>query len=114
MRLTRTLLSVLIALAVALGPVAAAKAAAHGSNTASMTDCDKAAKTMSTPAGDGCCCDSKMGCPSSQCLLKCFKIVGAAPASQHLLHIRLAHVRPADPVRPPDWLDQPRPPPPRV
>lgn len=77
-----------------------------------MPDCHKMAKK---PGKTGCpCCDTNSACTPDLCFYKCVKILGASDvpgAAPLLVALRL---RPAQPERPPDWLDGPQPPPPRA
>ena len=137
----RTMLGVILALSVALGPVGVTLAfatgagphPAHGAHamhheieaateTASMAgapdsgmaDCDHAVPSNSK---SGChCCDKTSNCPDqAACLMKCCSMVlGTLKTLDKTTLPRLAHVRPADPLRPPDWTSAPPAPPPRT
>jgi hypothetical protein len=114
----RTVLAVLIAISLALGPGASAFAVAHESDMAAMVpnaempDCHKA---MGGTTGTGCkCCDTKSKCPDqATCLLKCFKVIGAITSPAKTARLVRVRYRPSEPEKPPNWARTPPFPPPR-
>lgn len=132
MSLLRAILSVLVAVAIVLAPMAAAWAGGatglgaamsypvsqsidgQDSGTASpMEDC---ASMMKGAAGsDDCpCCDKDKACPPQLCMAKCFQFLGLVHKSRPVVRLVTAQFRPTKPEHPPDWSDQPQPPPPRT
>lgn len=125
MKRLRTIVAVLIALAIAVSPmgsvsartVAPASQATHAVDAANMaamevTDC---AKMMHEDTKHDCpCCDTDKACSPDLCLLKCFKVFGQIDAPQVVSALNALRLHPGDPQRPPDWADSPQPPPPRV
>ena len=132
LHLYRAILSVLVAVAIVLAPAASAWAGGargmglvmshtaadtvegEGSVTAApMEDC---ASMMKGAAGtDDCpCCDKDKSCPSQFCMAKCFQFLGLAQQSVLVTGVVTALFRPTAPAHPPDWSDQPQPPPPRT
>ena len=137
MRMLRTMIAVVLAVSVACGPVwvmlafatGAGAHTAHGTHAmhhdieaasmagepdSAMADCDRAAPASSN---SGChCCDKSSKCPDqASCLTKCCaKVLGTLETLPKVGQPRLAHVRPADPLRPPDWTSAPPAPPPRT
>lgn len=127
MKRLRTIVAVLIALAMAVAPMGSASAsmrtvapASHAAHVAEapdtaamdMTGCEKTIQQSGT--GDCACCDTKSACPPELCLFKCFKVFSGivTPAAVRVLtSLRLV---PGEPHRPPDWIDSPQPPPPRT
>jgi hypothetical protein len=108
MALWRTLLAALIALAVTVAPVAAALSPTAASGKAAMTDCHGKAQ----PACPD--CDSKIKkakCPGDGS--KCCKLVGTIHAAAGVIRHAGLLYNPIEPPRPPGWLQQPQPPPPR-
>jgi hypothetical protein len=103
----RTILAGLIALAVALAPVASALAAGHVLAMAAMQDCHGQA------TDDPGCCDTKAKCPDT-CGVTCCKLVGVISALSVFEEPAAEPVRVADHEKPPDWQLRPRPPPPRT
>jgi hypothetical protein len=131
----RTILAILIAMALSLAPVTSAWASASMHANAretvlavappedAMSDCMKAMQSMidsthGVAEKDCPCCDtsSKAACPEMMaCLAKC-GITAIAALSSGLATLRLVirHDRPADPQKPPDWLHRPPAPPPKA
>ncbi len=103
----RIILAGLIALAVALAPVASALAAFHALAMPAMEDCQGQA------TDDPGCCDSKAKC-SDACGITCCQLIGVIGALPVLHEPAAVPVRSADHHRPPDWKLPPRPPPPRT
>lgn len=133
MHLFRSMLSVLVAVAIVLAPLSAAWAGgakgmgttatvhptshsveAKGSVAASpMEDC--ASMMKGAASTDDCpCCDKDKACPPQLCLAKCFQLLGLAQQSLPVARLATAQFRPTAPAHPPDWSDQPQPPPPRT
>lgn len=78
-----------------------------------MEDC--ASMMNDTSSKDDCpCCAKDKACPPEFCMAKCFQFVGIAQQSRALASLVNAHLRPTEPAHPPDWSDQPQPPPPRT
>ena len=132
MRLYRAILSTLVAVAIVFAPMTAAwaggakgmgAAMAHtvadategeaGVAASPMEDC---ASMMKVAAGtDDCpCCDEDKACPPQLCMAKCFQFLGLVQQSRPIVRLVTTHYRPTTPAHPPDWLDQPQPPPPRT
>ena len=94
------------------------KAIVHGvmthhddSDMPEMPDCHKAKSTTA----DCSCCDTKSKCPSdSACMWKCGKVLGAVMMPARVIAFGVAHEHPAEPDKPPGWLNQPPAPPPRI
>lgn len=104
MRIVRSILAALLALSLAVVPIAAATAMPHAS---------KVEMAMSTSGGDCPCCNASHKCPSDTCILKCYM----GPA---LFVARMLPVQPLRPILTPTRASQlspfaPRPelPPPR-
>lgn len=122
MFLLRVILALLITLSLATAPMAAAMAqgpARHEMPVASddMGDCAKMMGQMADQSGsksDCPCCDTKSACPPDLCLTKCFKVFRATLAPDAIRAMVAITLRPAEPVRPPDWSYGPQPPPPRT
>lgn len=123
MFLLRALLALLITLSLATAPMAAAMAQGQARHEMPATsgDMDDCAKMMMAQKGDqtgsksDCpCCDTKNACPPELCLTKCFKVFRATLAPDAVLTLVSMTLRPAEPVRPPDWSFGPQPPPPRT
>ncbi len=128
----RTMVSVFVAIAIAFAPMAAAWAragigselamphaashavASEGTEAASpMEDC----ASMMTGAASTCdcpCCDDGKACSPQLCQAKCFKLHGLAQHSWRLARSATSLFRPTPPAHPPDWSDEPQPPPPRT
>jgi len=105
MPLHRTILAVIVALAVAIAPIASGLAVATVSEMPAMVDCH------GKSAPDHSCCD-KAKCPDG-CGVKCCKLIGVITEMPVVSGVwSAAHVA-ADPQKPPDWRLRPRPPPPR-
>jgi len=129
LHLYRTMLSALIAVAILFAPMTAAwaggakgkgAAMAHtpphlveGKDVATtMEDC--ASMMKGTASTDDCpCCDEDKSCPPQLCMAKCFQFLGLAQQLRPVVHLVTALLRPTAPAHPPDWSDQPQPPPPR-
>lgn len=130
--LLRTILSVLVAVAIVLAPMAGAwaggatgsgviiaHAASHsgdGVDAAVMDATEDCASTMKGEANpDSCpCCDADKACPPQLCMAKCFQLFGIAEQSASVVRLVTAMLRPSALAHPPDWADQPQPPPPRT
>ena len=127
MRLTRIIFTFLIAISLALAPVAFAHAVVHDSSMPAvsadtetgmdmpgmdMADCHKA--RGSTPNNECTCCDTTSKCPDqATCMMKCCKALGAVRSAARIVSLVLFHYRPADPEKPPNWVNAPPAPPPR-
>lgn len=132
MHLNRTMLSILVAVAIVFAPVASAWAvgakgngglaaytashAVDGRDTAAAGTMEDCASMMKGAAGtaDCPCCDEDKACPPQFCMAKCFQFLALAQHSQPIVHLVAALLRPTTPAHPPDWSDQPQPPPPRT
>ena len=119
MRLSRLILSALVASAVALAPVAGALAAAAGTIEAQahakapMEDCHKSA-SKTEPTGGHCPdCDTKGSC-SAACLLKCFQLSATLEPATATLEIVLPRLPVTVSAEPPGWSSRPPAPPPRA
>lgn len=132
MRLHRAILSVLVAVAIVLAPmtaawaggvrgmgVAMAQTTSHAVESeesvaaSQMEDC--ASMTKGAANADDCpCCDKDKACPPQFCTAKCFQLLGLAHQSPPVARLVKALFRPTTPEHPPDWSDQPQPPPPRT
>lgn len=131
MQLYRAMLSVFVAVAIVFAPIATAwaggangKAAvmalttshavdnAHLAAAASMEDC---ASMMKGASGMDDCphCDKDKVC-TPLCMAKCFQFLGLTQQSRPLARLMTALYLPATPAIPPNWSDQPQPPPPRT
>lgn len=102
----RMMLAALVALAVAVAPVASALAAAQQTAMSAMEDCH------GKSANDDACCDKQAACPDT-CGATCCKLAGMIaplPVIDKPLAIpsRLAEIQ-----KPPDWEPSLHPPPPR-
>lgn len=132
MHLYRTILSLLIAVALVCAPmvvawtggakgmgVAMAHTSAHtvdsglGDAAPPMEDCASMMKGA-TGTADCPCCDEDNACPPQFCMAKCFQFLGLAQQSRTVVRLVTAHYRPTTTAHPPDWSDQPQPPPPRT
>lgn len=129
LHLYRAILSALVAVAIVLAPTGAAwaggakmtaAAMAHttshlvGSEAASpMEDC---ASMMKGAAGtaDCPCCEKDKACSPQLCMAKCFQFQGLLQQSRPFVRLVTAVFRPTTSAHPPDWSDQPQPPPPRT
>jgi hypothetical protein len=100
--------SALIALSLAMTPIASALASNTGAGMAGMEDCDQKSK------GECPCRDTKNACPPEFCLTKCFKVIGEVTGPRVAPFTTSLHPWPPEPDRPPDWAYGPQPPPPRV
>jgi hypothetical protein len=129
----RTIVGLLIGLAIAFSPVAAAwasiKTVTSGHSvaadtgaaaTADMTDCEKMMRAAGhqgqpgTGNGDCPCCDTQNACPPDLCVFKCFKVFGTFVTPSVARVLTSLRFQPYKPDRPPDWIDSPQPPPPRA
>jgi hypothetical protein len=130
MPLYRAMLSVLVAVAIVFAPITAAWAGgakgmggamAHTTSNlveskdavSPMEDC---ASMMKVAAGtDDCpCCAKDKVCPPQFCMAKCFQFMGLFHQSRPVVRLVTAHYRSTTSAHPPDWSDQPQPPPPRT
>ena len=129
---SRAILSVLVVIAIVLAPLAAAwsdgaeamsvavtHTASHSVEgddsgaAAPMEDCASMMKGAASP--DDClCCDKDKACPPEFCMAKCYQFLGLAQQSRPNVIQVAALFRPTELVHPPDWLEQPQPPPPRI
>lgn len=107
MALCRLLLATLIALGLALAPVASALASGQGLAKAAMEDCH------GTPVGKDCPCSDKANCTAQKCAFKCYKLLATLPLPLTLLALSVAPHDLAHAQEPPDRLQRPHPPPPR-
>ena len=135
MRMLRTMIGVILALSVAFGPVGVTLAFAHGGGAHGMHHETQVVSDASSMAGDGeagmadcdhavpssfksgChCCDKTSKCPDqASCLMKCCaKVLGTLKLLGRVTILRLVHVRPGDPLEPPEWTTAPPAPPPRT
>lgn len=126
MALFRRALALGLAVAVALAPaVASAFAAPHSHSTALATSshahgADQAASEDSAGASEHCqsdskgCCDDQTGSCADACLYKCFGQLAALSSDGSPHAPTSVHVDGPDARRMTDWLNGPRPPPPRV
>lgn len=128
----RNMISGLVVIAIALAPTLAAWAsvpniASKAPLTAhvwaidssgpgfdgTMEDCASMMKAAGV-AHDCPCCDEDKACPPEFCFTKCFQLLGLAQQALAVATVVTALLWPTGPARPPDWSDQPRPPPPRT
>jgi len=132
LHLYRAILSALVAVAIVFAPMTAAWAggakgvdvamshtAAHtieGENSVAVSPMEDCASMMKGAAGtaDCPCCDEDKACPPQFCMAKCFQFLGLAQQSRTVVRLVTAHYRPTTTAHPPDWSDQPQPPPPRT
>jgi hypothetical protein len=122
----RTIIALMIALAVAITPVGAASAtvARHTANSATgphaatamadMDDCAKSMAGLDKQKGDCPCCESKSTCPPELCPLKLYKVFVTLEPSPLVVHPMVDQFSMRATKRPPDWLSAPQPPPPRT
>lgn len=130
----------LIALSLAISPMASAWAAAPGNTKTygqgmggvkhigadhaamsdtldtEMSDCMKAMQGdgADTSKSDCKCCDTKSKCPdTANCMTKCCKVIGAFKPAGKLMMLTAMVYRQAEPAKPPEWLRTPPAPPPR-
>jgi hypothetical protein len=119
MRLSRLILSALVASAVALAPVAGALAAAAGTievqshAKAPMEDCHKSASKTGSTGGHCPDCDTKGSC-STACLLKCFQLSATLEPVTPTLEIVLPSLPVTASAEPAGWSSRPPAPPPRA
>lgn len=130
MPLYRAMLSVLVAVAIIFAPMATAWAGgakgvamAHtvshtvdGEEIVAAAPMEDCASMMKGTAGthDCACCDKDKTCPHQFCMAKCFQFVGLVEQWPSVARLVTALLRPTAPEHPPDWSDQPQPPPPRT
>ena len=132
MRLHRAILYALVAVAIVFAPMAAAWAggakgmsvamahttshAVEGEDSVAASPMEDCASMMKNAANaDDCpCCDKDKACPPQLCMAKCFQLLGLAHQSPPVARLVTALLRPTPPAHPPDWSDQPQPPPPRT
>ena len=123
----RTILAILIALSLAVAPLASAWAGAPTTGATSVNmasedgavmDCAKMGMAAEKSGTDfDCpCCDTKSKCADmTACLMKCStQVIGIVMPAVRLAAIIGHHDRPADPQEPPDWSMRPPAPPPRA
>jgi hypothetical protein len=112
----RTILAVLIGLAVAVAPLGSALVAAnatakqtavHAADDHAMADCSGHA------ADDHSCCDPSAGCPDL-CGVTCCKLMGIIAVLAAMNTPEFVLPQAADPLKPAAWRLRPRPPPPRT
>ena len=108
MSLIRTIFAILIALSLAVTPVASALASNADGGMAGMEDCDQDSKA------DCPCCNTKNACPPEFCLTKCFKLIAEKKVQRAVPFMTSRDLWPSEPGRPPDWAYGPQPPPPRA
>src|SRR5262245_7893391 len=106
--MSRLLLAILIAVAVALAPVGSALAAADAMAKPAMADCHG-----KKPVEDHSCCDKMAKCPD-QCGVKCCKLMGMIVALSGIDQPIYVPPEAVHPQKPPDWRLRPPPPPPRA
>jgi len=132
LHLYRAILSALVAVAIVFAPMAAVWAggakgmgvamahttshAVEGEDSAAASPMEDCASMMKNAANaDDCpCCNKDKACPPQLCMAKCFQILGLAQQSMSVAGLVTAQFRPSAPAHPPDWSDQPQPPPPRT
>ncbi len=102
----RSLIALLVALAVATAPIGVALAAANASGKIAMHDCH-GKKTV-----DHSCCDKMSSAPDA-CGFKCCKLIGMIVSLPLLASPRYFLPEAAEVQKPPDRLPRPPPPPPR-
>ena len=107
MALCRFLLATLIALGLALAPVASALAFGQGLAKPAVEDCH------GTPGGKDCPCSDKANCAAQTCAFKCYKLLATLSLPLMLLAIPVAPHELANAHGSPDRLQRPHPPPPR-
>ena len=128
MLVARTIVSVLIALAIAVAPFGAATAAARSVAAAShdalvgqavpapaidMADCDKR-MGGETSDPDCACCDPKGACPPQFCPLKTFKVFAGWLSRESIDRMSSSRFVRTPQPQPPDWITAPLPPPPKT
>jgi hypothetical protein len=124
----RTVLAVLIAVAVAVAPVGFGLASAHtmskttmgmlAMDMASVEDCHGKMVSSSdhsdkTGQDHSCCGDAKANC-TDVCGITCCKLMGMAAELHDVGPPAFGLPEPVDPQKPPEWRLRPRPPPPRA
>jgi hypothetical protein len=128
----RALLSVLVAVAIFLAPMTTAWAVvvqgmnsakseavrhaeggADSQGAAGMEDCAAMMQAAGGPS-DCPCCDPEKACPPQLCVYKCSQFLAVAPQPQPTGQLIAVLLRPRTSAHPPDWSDQPQPPPPRT
>ncbi|PPD29747.1 MAG: hypothetical protein CTY20_05395 [Hyphomicrobium sp.] len=128
----RRFLSALLSIAILVAPMAAAWAGGargmgvvmshtaadmvEGEDSAAAAPMEDCASMMKGMAGtDDCpCCDKDKVCPPQFCMAKCFQFLGLAQQSRPVARTVTALFTPTTAAHPPDWSDQPQPPPPRT
>lgn len=129
MHLYRAMLCVFVAVAIAFAPIVTAWAggatgmgAAHsgsqpgkGVDSVAASPMDDCASMMKGAADSDHCphCDKDKAC-TQFCMAKCFQLLGLTQQSRPLARLMTALYMPTTPANPPDWSDQPQPPPPRI
>ena len=128
------MLSALVAVALVLAPMTAAwaggakgkgmamvKIASHtveGQDSVAASPIEDCASMMKVEAGtDDCACcdkDKNSACPPQFCMATCFQFLGLAQQSRPVVRLVTALFGPTTAAHPPDWSDQPQPPPPRT
>ena len=133
MKSIRTIIALMIGLAIAISPVGAAWASMKTVNsghavaadlgaaaTAGMSDCEKMMRAAGHHGQPGAgktdcpCCDTQNACPPDLCVFKCFKVFGAFVSPNVVRALASLRFLRDKPDRPPDWIDSPQPPPPRA
>ena len=117
MRRYRAILSTLVAVSIVFAPMTAAWAGSRkGMDVAMSQPMEDCASMMKGAAGRAVCpCwDEDKACPPQFCIAKCFQFLGLAQQSRPVVRLVTAHYRPTTTAHPPDWSDQPQPPPPRT
>lgn len=125
--LVRSILAMLIALALAAAPLASAWAVMPAKSMASegtagahgaVMDCAKMGMAVATGDTDfDCpCCDTKSKCPDmAACLIKCsVQVIGIMMPAIKLAAVDGRPLRPSELQEPPDWSLRPPAPPPRT
>ena len=136
MAILRHMFYALVAVAISLAPIVPALATlaktssapgtishAHASHMVDggvdgggATPMERCASMMKGAAGahDCACCDKDKTCPHQFCMAKCFQFIGLVEQWPSVARLVTAMLRPTAPEHPPDWSDQPQPPPPRT
>ena len=128
MPVTRRIVAVIVAFAVAFAPAGAAFAVGSAklvpgavtSTSASMSDCHKAPAMVQGATQDqskrGHCphCDGKIGCSPDTCAVKCFKVLGEMRLPTAFRLATTSHAHSSNPEQPPGWTATPPAPPPRA
>jgi hypothetical protein len=103
----RSVIALLIALAVATAPIGAALAAANAMNKSAMHDCHGKKAPV-----DHSCCDKMSGGPDA-CGFQCCKLMGIVVSLPLMAAPKFFLPETAEVQKPPDRRLQPLPPPPR-